>query len=179
MQIGFIAFGNWWVVSRVLSLERKQAANASIHSVSSINPLKDLMQCIPTFTFFFFLFSRGREGRAVKRIWIWFEHFSIPSSVIIMRNGFFHDEEFDILFSLIRSLRKIILDQVTKRMLWIGVSDDDSLTLRFVDCDARMQFQSWKSSILDFLRCIEKRSRDFLKKRERENEEENTACELW
>lgn len=94
-----------------------------------------------------------------------------------MRNGFFHDEEFDILFSLIRSLRKIILDQVTKRMLWIGVSDDDSLTLRFVDCDARMQFQSWKSSILDFLRCIEKRSRDFLKKRERENEEENTACD--
>lgn len=101
----------------------------------------------------------------MKRIWIWFEHFSIPSSVIIMRNGFFHDEEFDILFFLIRSLRKIILDQVTKRMLWIGVSDDDSLTLRFVDCDARMQFQSWKSSILDFLRCIEKRSRDFLKKK--------------
>lgn len=63
MQIGFIAFENWWVVSRVLSLERKQAANASIHSVSSINPLKDLMQCIPTFTFFFFfLFLRGEEG---------------------------------------------------------------------------------------------------------------------
>lgn len=117
----------------------------------------------PNLYFFLFSFFEGERGpwnesESGSNIFVYLQ-------VIIMRNGFFHDEEFDILFSLIRSLRKIILDQVTKRMLWIGVSDDDSLTLRFVDCDARMQFQSWKSSILDFLRCIEKRSRDFLKKK--------------
>lgn len=131
------------------------------------------MQCIPTFTFFFFFLFWGgkREGRVVKRIWTCFEYFSISSSVIIMRNGFFWWRRYTFFSLIVLDIAENYFGRSNEDALNRGF-DDDSVTLRFVDCDARMQFQSWKSSILDFLRCIKRRSRDFSKKKKEKEKKE-------
>lgn len=101
------------------------------------------MQCIPTFTFFFFfLFLRGEEGAKSRETNL--NLFRILFYTLECNNN----SEWFFLMTTIYFFSLIVLDIAEN---YFGRSnedalnrgfDDDSVTLRFVDCDARMQFQS-------------------------------------